>query len=123
MTGTTQQLARFIAGYDGNAIPVDVREQAARCLVNWAACAVGGSRHPAVHRALAALRPFMGKPQATLLGRSERVDALHAALLNGISSHVLDFDDTHLATLVHPSGPVISALLALVRLIRSVFGS
>ena len=47
-----------------------------------------------------------------LLGRSERVDALHAALLNGISSHVLDFDDTHLATLVHPSGPVLSALLA-----------
>lgn len=111
--GTTQQLARFIAEYDTDAMPIDVREQAVRCLVNWAACAVGGSRHPAVNHALAALRPFIGKPQATLLGRSERVDALHAALLNGISSHVLDFDDTHLDTLVHPSGPVISALLAL----------
>jgi 2-methylcitrate dehydratase PrpD len=41
------------------------------------------------------------------------VDALHAALVNGISAHVLDFDDTHLRTLLHPSVPVASALLAL----------
>jgi 2-methylcitrate dehydratase PrpD len=34
-------------------------------------------------------------------------------LMNGISSHVLDFDDTHLKTVIHPAGPVVSALLAL----------
>ena len=39
--------------------------------------------------------------------------ALHAALLNGITSHVLDYDDTHLKTIIHPAGPVASALLAL----------
>ena len=37
----------------------------------------------------------------------------HAALVNGISSHVLDFDDTHLKTVIHPGGPVIPALLVL----------
>ena len=47
-----------------------------------------------------------------MLGRAERVDILHAALLNGISSHVLDFDDTH-ARAIHPSAPVLPALLAL----------
>lgn len=36
-----------------------------------------------------------------------------AALLNGISSHTFDFDDTHLKTIIHPAGPVASALLAL----------
>jgi hypothetical protein len=36
-----------------------------------------------------------------------------AALLNGISSHTFDFDDTHLATIIHPAGPVASAALAL----------
>jgi len=38
---------------------------------------------------------------------------LNAALLNGISSHVFDFDDTHLKTIIHPAGPVASAILAL----------
>jgi 2-methylcitrate dehydratase PrpD len=36
-----------------------------------------------------------------------------AALVNGISSHTFDFDDTHLKTIIHPAGPVASALLAL----------
>jgi 2-methylcitrate dehydratase PrpD len=52
-------------------------------------------------------------PQATVLGRGERVDMASAALVNGISSHTFDFDDTHLKTIIHPAGPVASALLAL----------
>ena len=40
------------------------------------------------------------------------IDAQHAALLNGIASHVHDYDDTHLDTIIHPTGPVASALLA-----------
>jgi len=109
---TTESLARFVSGYEAHRIPEAVRHQAARSLVNWAGCALGGAQHPATNTAMDALRPFFGPPQASVLGRRERMDAIHAALFNGISSHVLDFDDTHLATLVHPSGPVLSALLA-----------
>ena len=47
-----------------------------------------------------------------MLGRSERLDILNAAFLNGVSSHVLDFDDTH-EKAIHPSAPVYPALLAL----------
>src|SRR5206468_2595290 len=54
-----------------------------------------------------------GPPQATVLGRGERVDIMHAAMLNGIASHTFDFDDTHLETVIHPAGPVASAILAL----------
>jgi 2-methylcitrate dehydratase PrpD len=63
--------------------------------------------------ALAALAPMAGAAQASVLGRGERLDILHAALLNGISSHMFDFDDTHLKTVIHPAGPVCSAILAL----------
>jgi 2-methylcitrate dehydratase PrpD len=66
-----------------------------------------------VDRALAALSEFSGAREATVLGRKDRLDILHAALMNGISSHVLDFDDTHLQTIIHPAGPVASAILAL----------
>jgi 2-methylcitrate dehydratase PrpD len=46
-------------------------------------------------------------------GRREKVDMASAALVNGITSHTFDFDDTHLKTIIHPAGPVASALLAL----------
>ena len=65
--------------------------------------------------AVAALSPFFGPPQATLLGRRERADSLHAALLNGISSHVLDFDDTHIETAIHLAAPVAPAACSIPR--------
>jgi 2-methylcitrate dehydratase PrpD len=115
-TGTpevTKQLAEWIVGLDGAGIPAEVRKEGLRTFVNWVGCAVGGARHETVDRALQALMPLSGSKTATILGRSERIDTLHAALINGITSHVLDYDDTHLKTIIHPAGPVVSALLAL----------
>lgn len=108
----TRTLARSIVASRYEDIPAPVRHEAARALLNWCGCAIGGARHATVDRALAAIAPFAGAPQATILGRTERVDVLNAALVNGISSHVLDFDDTH-AVALHPSAPVLPALLAL----------
>ena len=112
MNEVTRTLARYIVDSRYADIPAEVRHEAARALVNWIGCAVGSSRHATVEYALAAVAPFAGTTQAGILGRSERLDILHAALINGISSHVLDFDDTH-ARAVHPSAPVLPAILAL----------
>jgi 2-methylcitrate dehydratase PrpD len=109
----TRTLAKFIVNHHCGDIPEKVRHEAARSFLNWMGCAVGACRHETIDRALAALVEFSGPPQATVLGRGERVDAMLAALLNGTSSHVFDFDDTHLKTVIHPSGPVASAILAL----------
>jgi len=94
-------------------MPAKLVHEAKRAVLNWVGCAVGASQHATVNNAIAALAPFFGQPQATVLGRHERPDILHAALLNGITSHTFDFDDTHLKTVIHPAGPVASALLAL----------
>ncbi len=112
----TRQLARFVVQSRSDDIPAAARREATRSLVNWLGCALGGSGHDAVERALCALQPFGGPPQAQIVGRRERLDCLHAALINGMSAHVLDFDDTHLRTLLHPSVPVASSLLALAEL-------
>jgi 2-methylcitrate dehydratase PrpD len=109
----TRILARYIGSAQFADVPGPVRKEAARTLLNWVGCAVGGSRNEAVDIAVSALSPFFGAEQASLLGRKDRTDIFHAALLNGISSHVLDFDDTHLRTIIHPAGPVVSAILAL----------
>ncbi|MEO8371029.1 MAG: MmgE/PrpD family protein [Candidatus Solibacter sp.] len=108
----TRLLARFVVGSRKEAIPEAVRKEATRTLLNWVACAVGGSRHEGVDAAIRALAPFSGPAQATILGRHERMDAVSAALMNGLSSHVFDFDDTHLRTVIHPAGPVLPAILA-----------
>ena len=109
----TAELARFIIATTFDDLPADVRHEGARTLLNWTGCAIGGAHHETVANAIAALSPFFGPAQATLLGRNERPDILHAALLNGISSHVLDFDDTHIETAIHPAAPVAPAILAL----------
>ena len=108
----TRLVARYAATAPIEQVPASVRKEAARTLLNWTGCAVGGSANPAPARAIAAVQPFSGPPQASLFGRKERLDVLHAALVNGISSHVLDYDDTHLKTIIHPAGPVASAVLA-----------
>jgi 2-methylcitrate dehydratase PrpD len=110
---TTFALARFVAGSDPDRLPAGVRHEAKRAILNWLGCAVGASQHETVERAIAALQPFAGPAEATVLGRHERFDIFHAALLNGLTSHTFDFDDTHLKTIIHPTGPVASALLAL----------
>jgi 2-methylcitrate dehydratase PrpD len=109
----TAILARYSVASRFDMLPAKVVHEARRALVNWTGCAIGASAHPTVEAAWQAMSPFAGAAGASLLGRGERTDILNAALVNGISSHVLDFDDTHPDTLVHPSGPVASAALAL----------
>lgn len=108
----TQALVNYVVSARPEALPDAVRKEAKRTFLNWFGCAVGGSHHETLDIAIAALSPFAGAGTASILGRSERTDPLHAALFNGISSHVFDFDDTHLRTVIHPAGPVASALLA-----------
>jgi 2-methylcitrate dehydratase PrpD len=106
-------LAQFVVTHRQADLPASVKQEATRSLLNWVGCAVGGSRHDTVERALMALGPFSGPRAATVLGRAEKLDIMLAALMNGITSHTFDFDDTHLRTVIHPSGPVASAIQAL----------
>src|SRR5207253_6979481 len=81
-------------------------------LLKFVGCAVGGSRERAVETAIQALLPFSGKPEAGLLARPERFDPLYAAVINGISGHVYEYDDTTPMNYIHPTPPVASALFA-----------
>ncbi len=117
----TGELAEWIVGVRADDIPQDVRREGVRTFVNWLGCAVGGADHAAADAALRALSPFSGPREATVLGRTDRLDPLKATLLNGITSHVLDYDDTHLRTIIHPAGPVAPALLALAE-VRPISG-
>ena len=77
----TALVARFVLERKIEAIPENVRREGIRSLVNIIGCALGGSRHDAVNKAWAALQPFSGGEQVTLIGRSQRADALTAAFM------------------------------------------
>ena len=108
----TKILAQWILASSYDTLPETVRREGVRSFLNWVGVAIGGSHHETVDVAVSALQPFSGPPQAGLFGRSERFDIMNAAFLSGVASHIFDFDDTHLKTIIHPAGPVASAILA-----------
>lgn len=109
----TRILAEFVATHPSKGWSDAVEHEAHRTFLNWLGCAVGASQHEAVLAAMRAVQVLEPAAQAMIAGRQERVDIGSAALVNGISSHLFDFDDTHLKTIIHPAGPVCSAVLAL----------
>jgi 2-methylcitrate dehydratase PrpD len=108
----TRALAHYLVTASYDDLPANVRKEGVRTLLNWVGVAIGGSRHQTVDIAVAALAPFSGPAQASLFGRRERFDIMNAAFINGVSSHIFDYDDTHLKTIIHPAGPVASAIIA-----------
>lgn len=112
----TRILAEYVANHPSRGWSDQVDHEAHRTFLNWLGCAVGAAHHAAADATLAAVNVLQPSQQATIAGRKEKVDIASAALINGITSHTFDFDDTHLKTIIHPAGPVASALLALAEL-------
>jgi 2-methylcitrate dehydratase PrpD len=63
--------------------------------------------------AMRVLASLSGAERVTVLGRTERLDLLGAAFINAVGANLLDYDDTHLPTVIHPTAPVAPAALAL----------
>ncbi len=114
----TRTLAAFIAEARREDLPGPVAHEAKRSILNFMSTALAGCREDAVDVTLASLSEFSGPRQATVIGRTERLDALGAAFVNAAGGNVHDFDDTHLRTVIHPTSPVAPALFALSELRR-----
>jgi 2-methylcitrate dehydratase PrpD len=108
----TQRLAQWLVAHRSEQIPERIVHEAKRALLNFIAAALGGCRHEAVDIAVKTVLPLSGPPTASLVGRTEKLDPLHATFINGISSHVDDFDDTLPKNYIHATSAVASALCA-----------
>lgn len=108
-----QALGQFVAGSDWRNIPEALRHEAKRSLLNHIGCALGTARDPAVLAALRVMRGLSSTPAATVFGQATRLDAMGAAFVNAVASNLLDYDDTHLDTVIHPAAPVAPPIFAL----------
>jgi 2-methylcitrate dehydratase PrpD len=107
------RLAEFAAEMRWQDLPAAVQREAVRGFLNWTGCAVGGARSASAEAALRGLTAMSGAGTTPLLGRAERLQPADAALFNCLASAADTFDDTHLSTITHPTGPVAAAILAL----------
>lgn len=124
----TQKLATWALALQYSNLTDPVKDAAVKSIYNWAGCAIGGYAQPAPAIALTTVSSIWnannsGSSSILASNDSTLVDAYTAALVNGISSHVDDYDDTHLATIIHPAGPIASALLAMSEWQGSVSGA
>lgn len=110
---TTDKLVSFVQQTSYRGFPREVIHQAKRCFLDLIGVALGGARQPLVRILIKTAKETGGNLQATVLGNDLRTSALNAALINGAMAHALDFDDTHIGSIIHPSAPVIPAVLAL----------
>lgn len=104
-------MADFVCKTAWEDLPAAVQREALRAWLNWLGCTVGGSQTPSAQTALKGLLS-MGDGDVPVIGYREKLSISDAALLGSLFAATHTYDDTHLATITHPTGPVASALLA-----------
>jgi 2-methylcitrate dehydratase PrpD len=109
---TSEFCARLLAAAAAP-LPPDVARAARRSLFNVLGTAIGAADTPAVRALLAAANRRGATGSVVVPGRSETTDAYWGALLVGTAAHLDDFDDTHLATVIHPGAASLATVLSL----------
>ncbi|HXJ77061.1 MAG TPA: MmgE/PrpD family protein [Candidatus Methylomirabilis sp.] len=112
-TPVMDALVDFALGLELASLPPAVIEAASRSMTDWLGTAVRGAAEPLARALATVIGASGGSAQATVLGRGMRTSALNASLANGAQSHALDFDDTHLPSIVHGAASVAPVVLAL----------
>jgi 2-methylcitrate dehydratase PrpD len=107
-----QRLARLAHDVQQEGLPPHLRADVARRVLDVLGNSVAATGQPTAGSVAAVVRGWGGPADATAIGTGLRLPAPSAALLNGTLAHSLDFDDTHLPSVLHPSSPVVPAALA-----------
>jgi 2-methylcitrate dehydratase PrpD len=106
------QLAEFADAVRAKGLPDDLRADCGRRVLD----VLGNSIAALTLTSTGAVRDLVtqwgGTPTATVIGSAVRLPEPSAALVNGTLAHSLDFDDTHLPSVLHPSASVVPAALA-----------
>lgn len=109
------QMAQFVHGLRLDAIPAPIQRLARLHLIDAIGVGLAAARVPAQQRFLSQLRTeACGAGAATVFGFAAGVAAPLAGLLNGSSIHSLEYDDTHMGSIVHGSAVIVPAVLAAV---------
>src|SRR5260221_9695918 len=96
-------LAQFVAEMQLSDVPKAVRERALQLMLDAVGVGLAARRYPFAERTLAGAVALGGDGASTVIGCRERLPLRDAALVNGVLLHGLDFDDSHLGAIIHPT--------------------
>lgn len=111
-----ETLADFAVSLDGAAIPADRRTRAAYHMLDAAGIALASTRYDFAHKTLAGLRAVAGEGTVGVFGMPAHLPPRDAATMNGFLCHGLDYDDTHIGGIVHPTASVFPAVVSAARM-------
>jgi len=107
-----ETLASFAIDTDGSDIPSTVRTRAAHNILDCIGIAFASTQYEFAHRTLNAIRGIGGAGSTPVIGMTASLSPRDAAVVNGLLCHGLDFDDTHIAGVIHPSASVLPLILS-----------
>ena len=105
-------LAEFVCELKHDDIPKTVRTRALHHMLDAAGIALASTRYEFAHKTLAGLQAVGGQGSVPVLGMPATLPLRDAAIMNGFLCHGLDYDDTHVAAIVHPTASVFPAVLS-----------
>ena len=109
----SRAIAARVLALTGDGVPRDVWEYLKLCLADAVGIAFASRHYDFASKSLQSLEVLGSEGSASIIGQSRTVALRDAALMNGLLIHGLDYDDTHLASVVHCSASAFPAALAL----------
>jgi 2-methylcitrate dehydratase PrpD len=109
----SERLAECIQDTTVEKLPPAVMEIAKLCFLDWLGSAIAGSTARPIRIVVEVIKGLGGKPQATVIPDGSRTSCHLAAFVNAAASHVVEMDDLHKPSVLHPAAPVIPAALAI----------
>ncbi|WP_291409759.1 MmgE/PrpD family protein [Actinophytocola sp.] len=109
----TSLLAEYVSSAELDAIPQDVRDATKLQALDTIGVSLAAVKlAPGIREIVELLVAWGGVEEATVWGSAHRLPAWAAAFANGAMGHGLDYDTTFHDALVHPSAPVVAAVIA-----------
>jgi 2-methylcitrate dehydratase PrpD len=111
-------LSQMMVSARDRGVPAQVSASVRQRILDILGICVAASPLPTSAAVRRFARAHGGPAEATAVGMGGQVPATWAALVNGTLAHSLDFDDTHLPSVVHPSATIVPTCLAAGQLAR-----
>lgn len=108
----SEQIADFALSLSQSDIPFDVASLARLHTLDALGVGIAASGGSVQQRMALGLLKNQPHGTCTVLGHSKATHSANAALLNGSFIHALEYDDTHMASIVHGSSVLVPAALA-----------
>ena len=105
-------LAGFAEALRYDAIPAAVRDRAKHLILDTLGIALASTTYDFAERSYAGVCALAdGDGPCTVIGREQGLPLRDAVLMNGVLMHGLDFDDSHIAGMLHPTVACLPAVL------------